>query len=127
MRKRKASLVLWLPIILIGVLSFTSSLTHLMFWFDAYNHFTRGVLNYLPYIVGGLYMLMLISVTIRMHRYISMGEVATVLYTSALSFLAVYLESISIGRFLLPGVMLISCTIYYLYTVLQTRHTDRAA
>ena len=52
---KRAKIWIVMPAILSAVLYFTSPLTHYVCWFTEDNHFQRGPLSYLPYIVFGFY------------------------------------------------------------------------
>ncbi len=54
---REQRIYVLLPAILNAVLCFISIPTKIVFHFDENNHFHRGTLGYLPYIVSGLYLL----------------------------------------------------------------------
>ena len=52
---KRAKIWIVMPAILSAVLYFTSPITHYVCWFTEDNHFKRGPLTYLPYIVFGFY------------------------------------------------------------------------
>ncbi len=125
LRHKKSGIILWIPVILVGVISFTSYFTHLSFWFGPQNQFMRGPLCYLPHFVSCLYLLVLVILTIKMHRYISSGEVFSVLYINIICVVATILESILSGyKFLLTGAMIISCALYYVVLYIETFKRD---
>lgn len=75
----------------------------------------RGPLCYLSHIVAGLYLAALVILTIKMHHYITSGEVFTVLYIAVICIIATVLESVLSGyKFLLTGAMTTSCVLYYI-------------
>lgn len=124
LRNKKRGFIIWIPILVLAVLSFTSQYTHLIFWFDVHNNFMRGTLSLLPYIISGLYMLLMVILTIKTHYYISIGEIIVVLYIVLLCSVSVILESLGNTRFLLTGSMLISCTLYYTLLCVQNYKRD---
>ncbi len=125
LRRWKSSLILWLPIIIVGILAFTSGLTHLMFWFDSGNQFMRGPLGYLPHIISALYILLFVIMTIKIHRHISSSEIFVVLYSAFICVLATVLESVlSDYKFLLTGAMITSCALYYVVLYIETYRRD---
>ena len=79
-RRKKLSLLLWIPIGVLAVIAITSPFTHLMYWFTDSNSFMRGPIGFLPHILGGLYFLFLIASIFIMNKFISKGEVITIIY-----------------------------------------------
>lgn len=125
LRRRNSLLILWLPIIVVGLIAFSSYFTHLMFWFGVNNQFAQGYLCYLPHIVSSIYLIILVIMTIKIHRHISSGEIFVVLYSACICVLAMLLESIlSDYKFLLTGAMITSCALYYVVLYIETYRRD---
>lgn len=125
LRRKKSGIILWIPVILVSILSFTSYFTHLMFWFNNMNNFMRGPLGYASHIISGAYLLALIILTITMHRYITSGEIFVVMYISVICVFAATLESVmSKYKFLLTGAMMVSCALYYIVLYIETYKRD---
>lgn len=124
LRRRRTGLLLWAPVFVLTALCFTSGLTHLIFWFDARNYFMRGPLGYLPHYLSAFYLLLLVWLTFRLYRFLSVGEIFTVMYSVALCIAATLLESFTSLRFLLAGVILVSCVLYYIILCTQTYQCD---
>ncbi|MDD3243774.1 MAG: GGDEF domain-containing protein [Eubacteriales bacterium] len=125
LRRKKAGIVLWIPVILVGVVAFTSIFTHVMFWFGERNEFMQGPLCYLPHIVSAFYLAVVVVLTIRMYRSISPGEIFAVIYIVSICVIAAVLESVLSGyKFLVTGAMMTSCTLYYVVLYLETFRRD---
>lgn len=124
LRRKNIGFILWIPIVLLALAAFTSYYTHLMFWFDDDNYFVRGVLGYSSHVISGLYMAMIVTLTIRMYRYISAGEIMTVLYIAFICAAATFFESAFGQKFLLPGAIVVSCAMYYTFLYVQTYKRD---
>ncbi len=125
LRRRKSIFILWIPIIILGLIAFTSYFTHLMFWFLPTNQFIQGYLCYLPHFVSIVYLIILVIMTIKIHRHISAGEIFVVLYSACICVLAMLLESIlSDYKFLLTGAMITSCALYYVVLYIETYRRD---
>ncbi|MEA4911486.1 MAG: GGDEF domain-containing protein [Oscillospiraceae bacterium] len=125
LRRKGSGVILWIPIILVGILAFTSCFTHLMFWFDDQNNFMRGPLGYISHVVSGIYSIVLIAMTIKMHRDITSGEVFAILYSAVICTVATVLESVLPDcKFLLTGAMITSCTLYYVVLYIETYKRD---
>lgn len=122
--KNKSYYFLWAPVILIGIIALTSCFTHIMFWFDEQNRFQRGPLCYISHIGSGIYVLILIILTIQMHRSKEPGEIITIIYTVVLCTVATVLESTHNYKFLLPGAMSVSGVLYYTFLYVQTYKRD---
>ena len=125
LRRRNSLFILWIPIIIVGLIAFTSYFTHLMFWFLPTNQFMQGYLGYLPHFVSIVYLIILVIMTIKIHRNISAGEIFVVLYSACICVLAMLLESIlSDYKFLLTGAMITSCALYYVVLYIETYRRD---
>lgn len=126
LRRRKTSFALWIPIIFIAVIAFTSSFTHLMFWFDERNYFIRGPLAYISHIGSFIYIFILLILTFKKHRNITSGEIFAVLFSSFICIVATVLETIlSNYSFLLTGAMAVSCVLYYTVLYAETFKVDQ--
>lgn len=125
LRHKKMGFVLWIPIILVALVAITSPFTHIMFWFGSHNQFNRGPLGYLAHIVSGVYMALLIFLTIKMHRHFTSSEIFVVLYIAVVCVGATTLESLLSGhKFLLTGAMISSCALYYIIIYVETYKRD---
>ena len=123
-RRKKFQLMLWLPVLAVAAVAFTSRSTHLMFSFGENNYFSRGPLGFLPYVASGFYMLLLIVFTLRVHRYLDIGETITVFYICATCVGATALESISSTKYLLAGTLISGCALYYIVLYTQSHKRD---
>lgn len=124
-RKKSGIFLFWIPIIAIAIISFTSYYTHIMFWFGAHNQFMEGSLRYISHIVSGVYLFVLVILTIKMHRNITPSEIFVVLYIAVICAGATILESVLSGyKFLLTGAMISSCAMYYIILYIETFKCD---
>lgn len=123
-RRRKINFLLWIPIIILGIISFTSPFTHLMYWFDEYNNFKRGPIGLLPHILSAVYMLLLIASIFYVNKYITTGEVLLIIYIAIICTSATIIESVTTQKFILTGSMIVSCTLYYIFIYIQTYKSD---
>lgn len=124
LRRKKFSILLWVPLILLGVAAFSNYFTHLLFWFDEANQFHRGVLSYAPHFISAGYMLLLVLMSVRMNRLISAGEICTIAYITIICSTATILESTTSVKFLLPGTMMVAYVMYYVYLYVQINRRD---
>jgi diguanylate cyclase (GGDEF)-like protein len=126
LRRKKIGFSMWIPLICIAAVSFTSAFTHLMFWFNETNCFMRGPLWLLPHIGGLIYIFMLLVLIFKKHRYITTSEVFTVLFSSLICVAATVLETVlSDYHFLLTGAMAVSCVLYYVVLYAETFKVDQ--
>lgn len=124
LRRRRFNIIIWFPVIIIGVMAFTNSLIHILFDFHSQNEFITGSLAYASHLLGGIYMLMLMTMVIQMHQMIDLGEVLIVSYSIAICTVATLIEDKLAAKFLLPGAMTISCALYYIFLYVQTYKRD---
>ncbi|MCH3968560.1 MAG: GGDEF domain-containing protein [Atopobiaceae bacterium] len=124
LRRRRLGLALWIPVIMVGIIAFSSYSTHLMYWFDDHNAFEQGYLWALPYVVSSAYMALLIYLSVRLHSAVGSAEVFIVVYVTFICFLATILERQTSARFLLDGAIIVSCALYYLFLYVQIYQRD---
>ncbi len=123
-RRKRFSFAIWTPIVLLALVAFTSKYTHLMFWFDGDNLFQRGPLGYLSHIIGGAYVALLVVKTLANYRYLDHSETAVLIYIAIICAVTTVLESVLSVKFLLPGVMVVSCALYYVIVNVQLYKRD---
>lgn len=124
---RRNKFLRWLTGILLttnAVLAFGSIPTHCMFYFDAENQFHRGPFGYFPFVISGLFMLILTFGVIRIYRIGDKKESAIVLLTLFMSVIAVCMETVFHFKFILDGVGSVSIVFYYLFLHSQTYKRD---
>ncbi len=122
--KGRYIIMIWVPVVILSLMVITSPFTHSVFYFDKSNIFYRGPLGLLPHFVGALYLVMLIVIAFAMSNVIDKIEVYTIVYMSLLCAVAIALESIYGYKFLLPGAMIVSFAIYYIYLYVQINKVD---
>lgn len=125
LRRKRSGIALWIAVAAVGLLAFTSDLTHLMFWYDAQNMFMRGPLGYISHILSGILVVILIGLTMKLHLTISFGEMFAVIYSAFICVVATVLESVLSGyKSLLTGAMMTSCALYYIVLYIETYRRD---
>ncbi len=124
LREKDYFLFLCLPIVIEAILIMTSPFNHIVFYYDQYNHFHRGPLGYLPHIVGIGYLIILGYSAIRKYYNTNVAEMLTVLYNILICTTATILETFFYMKYLLPGAMITSCGVYYIYLYTQIYKFD---
>ncbi len=124
-RKNKyKEVLLWTPIIIEVILMVSTPFTHLVFYYDQNNIFHRGPLGYFAHILGLMYLLVFVYVVIRMSKEVNQLEILTVAFICVICISATVLESFYGARYLMPGAITASLTIYYLYIYVQLNNVD---
>lgn len=123
-RHRKHEFFLWIPVIINGVFAFSDYFNHWMFSYSLTNSFVRGPIGYMTHITAGLYTLLLIIMTIKKQKYVDMYEVVLIMYMALICFSAMYLEVKYKTRFLVPGSMMVSVFLYYMFFYVQSNKKD---
>ncbi len=124
LRKEDNMLLLWIPVILLAIISFTSYFTHIMFYFDSSNQFVRGTLGLLPHLMSFIYMGLLIYYAVRRFKITDIGEIYTILYIVIVCTVAIIVESGMGIKFLVSGAAISSCIVYYTYLYAQVYKID---
>lgn len=115
---------LWIPITIFSLLVITTPFTHWLFYFADNNAFMRGPIGYLPHFVSGIYLALLIFLSILYSSKFDKTELITICIISLFSILATVLESIMNFKFLLTSALTISCIVYYLYFLIRQSKID---
>lgn len=123
-RRKRFNKSLWIPIGILSIIALSSRYTHVMYWFTSDNAFMRGPLSYLSHFISAAYMLILIISMFRVNKYLDIGEIITIIFIAISCTFATILESIYDYKFLLPGTMMISCTLYYIILYVQSFRKD---
>lgn len=112
------------PIVVNGVMAFTSVFTHLMFYFDNANKFHRGPFGILPFVVCGFYLIFLLITSIKKYRIGNRVEASVVVFIVIMLALASAMETLFGFKFFINGVGGISITFYYAFLNTQTYKRD---
>jgi len=123
-RREKPNPYLWIPLGVLAALVFTSPWSHWVFSFREENNFVRGPIGYLPHVVSGLYFVLLMYQIVRKSRSIGFGEIAILVFIMTICSFAVVMESETEIKFLSPGCLVVSCTVYYIYLDLDIYKRD---
>lgn len=110
---KKRRVFLWLPTIVLAVFAFTNQYTNWICNFDVRNYWHRGPLGYLPHIVSGICLLILIVKTIVNQRRNKTGINMLFAFIIVINIFATVVETQFYVKFLLTGTMMVSCVLYY--------------
>lgn len=113
-----------IPIVVNGVIAFTSVFTHLMFYFDEANKFHRGPLGIMPFVVCGFYLICLLTTSIKKYRIGNRMEASVVVFIVIMLVLASAMETLFGFKFFISGVGGVSITFYYAFLNTQTYKRD---
>ena len=115
-KSRVLARFLSVPCVFIGILAVTSPITGGIFtFFDEYNHFVRGPLGYLPYVVCLLYLGLLLLFSYRSFREDGSQLIFLVVFTVFSILLTSYLEYRSYLTNLMDDVTAFNVLIYYTF------------
>lgn len=126
-RERQKTALTWIiaaPLLIEILLVATSPWTHWVFSFTESNHFVRGPLGYLPFIMSGLYFIVLIVVSFIFSSRFDQTELFNVCILAALVLLATLLELFLSYRFLLIAALSVSCFVYYVHFFIRRSRVD---
>lgn len=114
----------FLPLILNGVLAYTSIFTKWMFYFDENNQFHRGPIGALPFIVSGIYLMCMLVWSIQRYRLGYKKEGAIMVFIVLMSAASAAMETIFHFKFIINGVGATATVFYYLFLHTQTYKRD---
>lgn len=121
---KKIKGILAIPAIVNILISLCNPFTFWMFRFDSGNHFIRGPLGIVPFVVSAIYLVVLLWVMISNSKGIEKTEIFLVIAMIISVVAAVVLESVAESRCLLNGVGVICTNCYFLYLNTQTYRKD---
>lgn len=121
---KKMSWILLIPGIINLLICVLNPAVKWMFSFTSQNDFVRGPLGFLPFLVSGIYLVILIYEAISNVRHIEKTELIIVFAMVVSVIIAVILESVTELRCLLNGVGVISADCYFLYLNTKTYRRD---
>lgn len=124
LRNRRTYFIIWVPIVIVLIVTISTPFNHIMFYYDENNLFQRGPLGFIVHIISGIYGIIFVLKSIGMHRVINKSEIVTIIYIIILSTTAVIFESAFRMEFFLSGAMAVSYTIYYIYVYMQVYKLD---
>lgn len=104
-----------IPLAFNALVSFSSMFFGVSFGYTANNEFVRGPLGYTPFIVAGLYVVVLLVLTIQSYRNGGLMETMIVSAIVLLAFFSTVMESLFHFQFIQNPSMATSITFYYLF------------
>lgn len=110
---KKNHMMLWLPSMVLAIFAFTNIGTHWMFYFSETNYWMVGPLTYLPHIISGICLLILIVETILRQGTYKANTNILFAFIIMINIFATVIETLFYVRFLLTGTMMVSCVLYY--------------
>ncbi len=123
-RELKVYLCSALPLAINALFLIISPFTHLVFFFNANNHYSGGVLKFVPILVSGIYLVtFLVFSYIRSKKKHNL-EVVTTIPIALMCCIAVYLESSQDLLGSLPQASIVGMIIYYMYFCIDAYNVD---
>lgn len=120
---KKQLILLYIPLIVNGLAAFSSLFCKVSFGYTPDNKFVRGPLGMTPFIVAGLYIIILLAQTAKKWRKGGFKEALIVSAIVILAFLSTVMESVFGFAFIQNPCMAVSVTFYYLF--LHTNKNNR--
>lgn len=108
-------ILLSIPLAFNTLVSFSALFCKLSFWYTPDNEFVRGPLGFTPFLVAGLYVFILLALTIQGCKNGGLMEAMIVSAIVLLAFLSTIMESLFHFRFIQNPSIATSITFYYLF------------
>ncbi len=124
LKENESILHIWIPVIIIAIVSLTSYWTHIMFYFTDNNVFQRGPLGYFPHIMAFGYMGILAYYSVSRYKITDTSEIIAMVYSISACLIAFILEAVFSLKFILTGAILSSCMVYYSFLSAQVYKID---
>lgn len=122
--QKKHNYLLVFPLFINTIIVFSSCWNGIVFSYSPQNEFVRGTLGCLPFITGGIYLMVLIVSAIKMYRHKSKDEVFIAIVIISMCMSCSVLESIFRFKGFLNAICAMSLTFYYLYLHTQLDSRD---
>lgn len=122
-RTRKWELLIAIPLLINMLIAFSALIGKWAFWYTETNVFARGPLGIAPFITAGIYVVMLLFITLRDCKKGGVTEAFTVSAIVLLTVIATTMESVFQFRAIQSACCGISITFYYL--LLHTNQNNR--
>lgn len=123
-RSRKERMLLAIPLMINGLVSFSAVVCDISFSYDAANDFVRGPLGYTPHICSGLYLVLIIILSAQFFKERNYMEAGIILVIVIICAVATALESVWQYVGLLRAASSLSITFFYLYFCAQSFKRD---
>ena len=122
---KKQSRIIFIPAFLLTIVDFISLFTGIVFKIGEDNSFSRGVLGYLPFIIAGLYSVVLIILLVKRSNKKWM-EIAPIIFLSIALASQVFFPFIYKNDFakLFCPTLAVALFIYYVFEILQQTKKD---
>jgi len=121
---KKQRLLLGIPAAINAVISFSALFTDIAFSYDTNNEFVRGPLGLSAYIVSGIYLLLLVVVTIRYLKERNYYESLVVIAIVITAVLSIFLEVAFLYEGFINATIAVSVTFYYMFFHTQSVKRD---
>ena len=121
---RKQKILLGIPAVINAVISFSALFTDIAFSYDANNEFVRGPLGLSAYVVSGIYLLLLVVVTIRYLKERNYYESLVVIAIVVTAVLSIFLEVAFLYEGFINSTIAVSVTFYYMFFHTQSVKRD---
>lgn len=113
--ERKQLYILIIPLIINGLVAFSSLFCKISFSYTANNEFVRGVLGITPFIVAGFYVILAIYLMFITYKDMGLMEMLILSAIVLLAFITTIMESLFHLRFIQCPGMATSITFYYMF------------
>ena len=117
-RRKKTSKALYMLLIAEAILVVTSQFTHLVVYYDQSNYFHRGILGFLPHILSGVYMFIMLFNSFYNQKKVDAVDatgIGIIIYIEFACISAVVFETVFGYRLLLIHAMASSTIGYYVF------------
>ena len=122
--QKKHNRLLVLPLFLNTIIVFSSCWNGIIFSFSPQNEFLGGTLEYLPFIIGTFYLIVLLSVATKMYKHKFKEEAFIAITVIVVCMISSILEKIFRFNGFLNPICAMSLTFYYLYLHTQIDSRD---
>lgn len=116
--------LLYLPLVLNGIIAYTSIFTKWMFYFDEENQFHRGPVGFLPFLISGICLLCLLFWSFQRYYLGDKKEGIIMVFIVFMSVVATGMETFLHFKFIINGVGAVATVFYYLFLHTQTYKRD---
>lgn len=121
---KRTERIFMIPLLINGVLAFSSYFTHAVFYFEEPNVLRKGMFGFMPFLVSFMYIIVLSWYAMQMYRIGEKKELTVIVLINVMAVVSTIIETVLQCYFLINAVCITSIVFYYLFLHSQMYKRD---